>query len=252
MISIIYPPPQPSHLWLSVLGWFFSTLIGALVAYTSNRYLKKQEIQDKAYTSAILIRNWLIEKTGQTVNLKRNLEKKLELANLIDLQKYATNYTSDDSINLITVMQKFKNDTNLYDLNFNLIENISLMREHFIEYENVLQSLSLVVSGYSWISEIKTNFNQIKDDVIKNIKENDHLAINQTNHFLIILKRQIPNWIEIITMAEIRFRNVFNIFQEKICKPLKIKPIKLEEPVLADDLIKQMTQNNPQKETFKT
>lgn len=212
-------------------------LIGVFAGAWLSAKIEKKQIgiknRNNAYTAAILIRNWIREKLDYLINLKGNLTDRLN---------FIENF---DKNNIKILTQDLPESRPLYELDFSLIKDISLMRNLFYEYEAMLQKLSLCNSYYLDAGSVERKFSEMKNELLNKFKELTSKSpedIAETDftepliNFTAAFKRVSPDWIKIIEHHEEFVRKVFVDFQNLICTPLNIEPIGLGGVVTTDKL----------------
>lgn len=206
-----------------------SVIIGALITYVFMLKLEENKIDNNARTSAILVRNWLMESSDNIVQLKEEMKNRYELL-------------GKNPIDNITVTQNFIELKCLYELDIKLLENISLRRNKFEKYEKTLQMLSLVVQKTAKAEEIKKKFNYSKqmfliDPIINASKTNQKNSDEIMKDFLGHFKTSLPDWIKLLEKSEKDIKKVYDNFQKNICTPLAIKNVPLSEIIEQDEII---------------
>lgn len=234
ILNFIVQPPHDAvfsmkDLVTSIFG-LIGVGIGSWLSYRAQKAVTETKNRNNAFTAAILIRNWIREKLDYLINIKGNLTDRLRV-----IEK-GINFEEKDHIKLA---QDLPNTQPLYELDFSLIKDLSLMRSLFHEYENILQKLSLCNSDYLFIRSIEGKFYEMKNHLLINkLKENPKMPIDIVEpifrEFATEFQRTAPGWLEIINHREKSMRKVFFDFQKSVCNPLNVESIGLGEVVTTD------------------
>lgn len=209
----------------------FSALLGGFVTYYYNYRSNKKIEKNKTYISVILIRFWLIENLSCLVNLEENLKLRLIYLTSKELK--------DPRKNSLTVTQDFELTEKSINIDYNLIRNLCpLNKEYTVDFEQILQVLSIAENELVKINNLKSKFNSFKAKCFSEKAYESRDVSLIFNEFLESLEQFIPEWLEIIRQSKKRLDFTFNYFQQHVCLPLGTKKLGISpNPELIDNLM---------------